>query len=130
MKVACADTGKIYVYIGETSSTTDVVNPDKWVASGSGSGGDGIPVLTKEKYDDLTTKPTDYLSIADAFATEGSVTNNTYTTSINGTYIDILFSAIRSLQSEVARLKNTFYYGIQSYNGTDTASAHMILSEE
>lgn len=106
-------------------------NGTNWILAQLGGGtGDGIPVLTKEKYDDLTTKPTDYLSIADAFATEGSVTNNTYTTSINGTYIDILFSAIRSLQSEVARLKNTFYYGIQSYNGTDTASAHMILSEE
>jgi hypothetical protein len=42
----------------------------------------------------------------------GNIVNNTYSTSGNGTYIDILFSAIRSLQSEVARLKNSFYYGI------------------
>jgi hypothetical protein len=31
MKVACADTGKIYVYIGENESSVDVVNPNKWI---------------------------------------------------------------------------------------------------
>jgi hypothetical protein len=34
---------------------------------------------------------------------------------------DVLFSALRSLQSEVNKLKNSFKYGINSYNGTDTA---------
>jgi hypothetical protein len=62
-------------------------------------------------YDSLTNKPTDYILIEDNNI-PGSITNNTYTTSINGTYVDILFAAIRSLQSEVSRLKNTFYYGI------------------
>lgn len=58
MKVSCADSGKIYVYIGESKSSTDVVNSNKWIASGSGSGGDGgIPVLTQSMYENLNSKP-------------------------------------------------------------------------
>ena len=38
-----------------------------------------------------------------------------------GTYIDILFSAIRSLQAEVAKLRNSFKYGMFSYTGKETA---------
>ena len=39
----------------------------------------------------------------------------------DGTYIDILFSAIRSLQAEVAKLRNSFKYGMFSYTGKQTA---------
>lgn len=35
MTVACADTGKIYVYIGETASAIDVAKKSNWVAQGS-----------------------------------------------------------------------------------------------
>lgn len=48
----------------------------------------------------------------------------------NGTYVDILFSALRSLQHEVAKLKNTFASGIISYTGTQTASSDVISEEE
>jgi hypothetical protein len=94
---------------------------------GSGGGGIGIPVLTQSMYESLTDKPDEYVAIDDFH--NGVINNNTYATSVNGTYIDVLFSAVRALQSEVARLKNSFYYGIQSYTGTDTASANIIQNE-
>jgi hypothetical protein len=37
-----------------------------------------------------------------------------------------LFSAIRSLQAEVAKLKNSFKYGINSYNETNTAMSSVM----
>jgi hypothetical protein len=37
-----------------------------------------------------------------------------------------LFSAIRKLQSEIAKIKNTFDYGIYSYTGTNTAMSKVV----
>lgn len=96
-------------------------------------GGGGVPLYTPEQLNQLRQEddiPPEYIAITNPQDLSGSISNNTYTTSINGTYLDILFQAIRSLQSEVSKLKNTFYYGIQSYNGTDTASSNIILTEE
>lgn len=45
MAVTCVDTGKIYVYIGESGSATDVANADKWVAQGT-AGGKGIEIVS------------------------------------------------------------------------------------
>jgi len=68
----------------------------------------GIPIVTES----MENKPDKYIIIPDESDLSGSVENKTIVTTNNGTYIDILFSAIRSLQAEIARLKNTFYYGI------------------
>ena len=38
-------------------------------------------------------------------------------------YLDIVFSAIRSLQAEVAKLRNSFKYGINSYTDARTMMA-------
>ena len=81
-------------------------------------------------YDSLNVKPEKYIVIPDESDLNGELTTNTYTTTKNGNYLDILFSAIRTLQSEVARLKNTFYYGIQSYTGEHTTSRGVINSIE
>ena len=115
------------VYVTELDKYYQWKN-NTWEQAKLGQGGfSGIPILTQEMYGELEEKPASYVSIDDM--SNGVITNNTYTTSINGTYIDILFSAIRSLQSEVAKLKNTFNYGIQSYNNADTASSSIILNE-
>ena len=87
-----------------------------------------ISMYTQEEYNALPIKPNRYLNIDNV--QNDVITDNTYTTSSNGTYIDVLFSAVRALQSEISRLKNSFYYGIQSYTGTDTASASIIQNEE
>jgi len=47
-----------------------------------------------------------------------------------GTYTDILFKAIRSLQHEVAKLKNSFNTGIISYTDEHTASSDVITEDE
>lgn len=86
----------------------------------------GIPIYTKELYDQVEIKPTDYITIPSE--------NELYQTTPegNGFYIDILFDALRSLQAEVARLRNSFTYGINSYTGKDTAMSRVVseASEE
>lgn len=44
----------------------------------------------------------------------------TYQVQNQGSYADILFKALRALQTEVAKLRNSFIYGIESYNGRTT----------
>lgn len=83
----------------------------------------GIPIYTKRYAESLVdVNPENYITIPDDSDIEDSVVENkTYDTSINGPLANILFSAIRSLQSEIAKIKNTFNYGLHSYTGTNTA---------
>ena len=86
--------------------------------------GQGIPIMNQELIDEYGIDPTrdTYISVPDQDTDlDGEVSGNNYATSVNGNYVDVLFRAIRSLQSEVARLKNSFTYGIESYSGTQTA---------
>lgn len=101
-------------------------DPNKeWKRSKMG-GGDSIPIYDQAKLDELgPAADEDYIFIRSESDGNGQVVNNTYTTTGNGSYIDILFSAIRQLQSEVARLRNAFNYGIYSYSGTDTAMSRV-----
>ena len=83
----------------------------------------GVPILTQAMYDELpdVTKPEDYILIPDE--TDLTETNA-------GNYLEIMFGAIRSLQAEVAKLKNSFEYGIQSYTGTDTTMSEVVSEYE
>ena len=76
-------------------------------------------MLTTEMYNELpeADKPDPYILIP----SESDVIEST-----NGNYLDILFSAIRSLQAEVTKLKNSFEYGIQSYVGKDTTMSEVV----
>ena len=87
----------------------------------------GIPIYTRSYADSLVeTDPERYIVIPDDSDIENSsVENKTYDTSINGPLANILFSAIRQLQSEISKIKNTFNYGIHSYSGTDTAMSRV-----
>lgn len=111
------------VYVLEDSNgvgTYQYLN-GKWTRSRVGG---GFPVVNQEMIDEMGLDPTkdEYISIPsinkDLY---GKVEQNTYKTTINSTYVDVLFQAIRQLQSEVARLRNSFRLGIESYNGTTTA---------
>ena len=79
---------------------------------------DGIPIYTQRQYNALPEKPSDWISIPEEGELETEYGGGGY-------YVDILFNAIRSLQSEVARLKNSFKYGINSYTNTDTAMSRV-----
>jgi hypothetical protein len=81
----------------------------------------GVPILTQEMYDELpdVAKPDPYILIP-------SETDITEPREAN--YLQVLFSAIRSLQAEVTKLRNSFNYGIQSYVGRDTTMSEVVDS--
>ena len=83
----------------------------------------GVPMLTQAMYDELPAvdKPDPYILIPD----ESDLSETKA-----GNYLDILFSAIRKLQAEVARLRNSFNYGIESYTGKDTAMSKVVSEYE
>ena len=111
----------VYVVNDSSSVHTYQYLGRKWVRNRLGL---GIPVLNQELIDqyELNWSKDSYISIGNKNTDpNGNVTQNTYTTTVNGNYIDVLFQAIRALQSEVAKLKNSFNYGIESYTGTQTA---------
>lgn len=144
MVVNIKETSELWILqtqgIAESMARDEFGNPKNWkLVTGTGSGSNGlskysIPVMTEKMAEDATNDPdvdfdgsedpyiiTDY----DGNSLSGETTTNTIT-SINGTYLDIMMRAIRSLQAEVARLKNSFEYGIDSYKDLDTAkSAHL-----
>jgi len=80
----------------------------------------GLPMMTQQMLDYLPEESAvdDYVLIPD----ETDITDN----GLGGTYLNILFSAIRKLQAEVVRLKNSFRFGIDSYTGTDTVSSEIV----
>ena len=79
----------------------------------------GVPMLTTAMYNELpeADKPDPYILIP-------SETDITEPRDAN--YLHVLFSAIRKLQAEVAKLRNAFNYGIQSYTGSDTTMSEVV----
>ena len=76
---------------------------------------DGLSIYTTSVLDEMeeSDKPEQYISIRDD--KELLKRDN------ERSYLDILFSSIRSLQAEVAKMRNAFKYGMYSYTGQDTA---------
>lgn len=90
-------------------------------------GGDGIPMLDQEIIDSLRKEnklPEKYIEIPNINDLNGSTTSKEITET--GTYVGILFSAIRKLQSEIAKIKNSFNYGLYSYTGKNTAMSRQL----
>ena len=111
-----ADAGQIYdeqLKIGQHELNERVVK------SGIGTFA-GIPIYTKEIIDSVD--PDDildkYILIADKQSDLKAKPSRVVKE--DGSYVDILFSAIRALQSEVAKIKNSFKYGINSYTDENT----------
>ena len=86
----------------------------------------GIPIYDQELIDKTPQLPDKYITIANK---ETDLNNQPFSREIkqSGTYVDILFSAIRKLQSEVARLRNAFQYGLYSYTETNTAMSRQVI---
>lgn len=109
------------------TSWSNRTSSDGWEIFNSGSGSnDGIPIYNQTMLDEKgDALPENYITIPDK---ETDLTGTTTSREIqqSGTYVDILFSAIRKLQSEVARLKNSFQYGINSYNDTNTLMSTVV----
>ena len=134
MIVSVLGDGNIYTLIDK-----DYTNFSNWKKIGSngdggvsGIGKYSLPVMTEEMKDAALDDPdsgfsedSSYIFIDDGSSLIGETTNHTIT-SINGSYLYIMMNTIRALQAEVAKLKNTFQYGIHSYNNEDTAKGRVL----
>ena len=138
MSVSVLEDGNIYVLLQNEDGTVDFTDFKNWKKQGSdGGGGTGVgkyslPVMTEEMKSAALADPnsgfdsdSSYISVDDGSSLNGETTNNTIT-SVNGSYLYIMMNTIRALQAEVAKLKNTFQYGIHSYNNEVTAKSSML----
>ena len=131
MIVSVLEDGNVYVL--RNKDYTDINN---WKKQGSGSGtGIGkysLPIMTEEMknaaLEDSNSgfkEDSSYISIDDGSSLNGETESNTIT-SVNGTYLHVIMNNIRALQAEVAKLKNSFQYGIHSYNNEVTAKSSVL----
>lgn len=84
-------------------------------------GGSGIQMYTDSQLKELEEEndiPNEYIHIPNP--NELNIVQN------GSSYLDIIFKTLRALQSEVSKLKNSFNYGITSYNDTMTAMSSTI----
>ena len=138
MSVSVLEDGNIYVLLQNEDGSVDFTDFKNWKKQGSdGGGGTGVgkyslPVMTEEMKSAALADPnsgfnsdSSYISVDDGSSLNGETTNNTIT-SVNGSYLYIMMNTIRALQAEVAKLKNTFQYGIHSYNNEVTAKSSML----
>ena len=137
MFVSVLEDGCVYVLRSITPSNNTTVYNWKKIGSEESVGGAGIskysiPVMTEEMKSAALADPhsgfnadSSYISVDDGSSLNGETTNNTIS-SVNGTYLYIMMNTIRSLQAEVAKLKNTFQYGIHSYNNEVTAKSSVL----
>lgn len=117
------------ISVGTFVKVRDLDKVYEYTASGwveTNFGGLNIPIVTQNLLDKSASKPAEYIQITTPNDLDGKITNNTATT-VNGTYVDILFKAVRQLQTEVTKLKNTYYYGICSQTQGNTSSSNIVL---
>lgn len=141
MVVNIAETSELWILTRPSEEAGDL---NSWkLVTGSG-GGNGLskyslPVMTPAMVDEASVDPDiDFDGSEDPYILAGdydmssldgestmqmigmpSENNSTYV----GTYLDIMMRTIRGLQEEVARLKNSFDYGIDSYKNERTAKS-------
>ena len=106
---------------------------DSWSILKTSSNQDtlGIQLLTSNQIKLLKEQnalPETYIWIRtkDEIDFDGEITDKTYTTTKNGNYIDILFQAVRQLQTEVAKMRNTFKYGMYSCTHKEMAISNVV----
>ena len=91
----------------------------------------GIQLLTSNqikllKEQDALPETYIWIRTKDEIDFDGEITDKTYTTTKNGNYIDILFQAVRQLQTEVAKMRNTFKYGMYSCTHKEMAISNVV----
>lgn len=135
MVVSVLEDGNTYTLL----KGKDFKNIESWKRQGSDNNGGGsgvskysLPVMTEEMKSAALADPesgfnsdSSYISVDDGSSLSGETYNNTIT-SVNGSYLYIMMNTIRSLQAEVTKLKNTFQYGIHSYNNEVTAKSSVL----
>ena len=131
MIVSVLEDDNVYVLRGD-----DFSDEKNWKKIGSGSSSGmskySLPVMTGDMksaaLDDIDSgfnEDSSYILVDDGSSLSGETTSNNIT-AVNGTYLYIMMNTIRALQAEVAKLKNTFQYGIHSYNNEVTAKSSVL----
>ena len=112
------------VYVEETGELYTKLSDNLWKSLSI-----GIPIFTKQQENALQTinkLPDDYISIPDPGELDIPTETTEYESTGRGYYLDIIFSTLKALQAEVAKLRNSFTYGINSYTGKDTAMGRVV----
>lgn len=123
--------GRIFIF---NSQNSKIDTYGRWREFKSGSGGsssadpDSILTYTKSKAAEKgeANLPDKYILIPDKETDLQQTTIGSRYVAKDGTYVDILFSALRQLQNEVAKLRNTFKYGVTSYTDEHTAMSGVV----
>ena len=102
--------------IGEGNITKYIFENKKWREDIKPT---GIPIYSDDQIKDMLEVPSDYIEIPDTRILGREV-------SPGESYIRSLFSAIRALQAEVLKLKNSFNLGINSCINDETASSRIL----
>ena len=136
MVVSVLEDNSLYILLTDSNSDSD--NERTWKRVGSDISSIGkysLPVMTEEMKDAALLDPnsgfkedSSYISVDDGSSLNGEIIDyrNETISSVNGTYLYIMMNTIRSLQAEVAKLKNAFQYGIHSYNNEVTAKSSIL----
>ena len=120
-------------YVDDKVKDIDIGDIDDLIAKPA-----GIPVYTPDKLEEDRNKGLEInenevimIDTYESASRQSAKTSETYYQYTgNETYLDILFSTIRALQTEVTKLKNAFKYGIESYNGKTTTTSTVISEYE
>lgn len=110
-----------YVVYVKDMANTYLYDGTDWIIFGNS---DAVPVYTQTTINKKGEHnlPKQYISVPDDDTDlQQQPKNTTFTLSKDSSYVDILMSSLRALQMEVAKIKNTFKYGMESYTGTQTA---------
>ena len=128
MVVSVIEDNSLYILL------TDVNTSRKWKKVGLDNSISkySLPIMTEDMRSAALADPesgfkedSSYISIDDGSSLSGQTTSNNIT-AVNGTYLYIMMNTIRALQAEVTKLKNTFQYGIHSYNNEVTAKSSVL----
>ena len=117
MVVSVLEDGNVYVLQSE-----DFTQENNWKKIGSDSGSAigkySLPIMTDDMKSAALNDPnsgfnsdSSYISVDDGSSLNGKTISNNIT-AVNGSYLYIMMNTIRALQAEVAKLKNSFQYGI------------------
>ena len=113
--------GKLLEYWWK-DGTTDA---DLILKESSSESSNTIPIYTRQMAQELNPQG-DYITIPGNSDFDEEITDNVYRTSKNGELPNIIFSALRQLQAEIARLKNSFIFGFNSYKNRNTAFSSVL----
>lgn len=123
------------VYVASEEEYYQFTSNNEWEKLKLGGATGGIPIYTKKILNSLDREdiPEEYLMIPSESDLEGGLEEGETTITVpNGSsnYLDIIFKTLRTLQTEVAKMRNAFKMGMCSYTGSHTALSSALQDME